>query len=264
MTDRLQKPGQGALGTSTLDTALRVTEFLASQEQPQSLAQIAKAFSASKSTVYRHLVTLQRHGYVRQDPETSRYEPGIKLVILGETVRRRFQIATAARDELSALRERTGQAVTICGLVDGKLVVLDLLHGRMIIEFNTRPGTQMALHATAHGKVWLAFADPSLLEEVTAGPLESWTPRTIVEPARLRREIDRVRANGWATAPGELITAVNALAAPVFNHRNEMEGSIAIVGSTQFIPATPQADQIEEVLATARKISKRIGWREGP
>ena len=48
-------------GTSTLDMALRIVEFLAAQDQPLTLAHIAKAFSASKATVYRHLVTLQRH-----------------------------------------------------------------------------------------------------------------------------------------------------------------------------------------------------------
>jgi IclR family acetate operon transcriptional repressor len=249
-------------GTSTLDMALRIVDFLAAQDQPLTLAQIAKAFSASKATVYRHLVTLQRHDFVRQDQETSRYEAGVKLLMLGEAVRNRFQVATAARDELSGLRERTGQAVTICGMVDGKLVVLDLLHGRTVIEFGTRPGTELSIHATAHGKVWLAFAKPALFAQTTAAPLHAWTPKTIVDPARLREEIDTVRNQGWAMAADELLTAVNALAAPVFNHRGEIAGSVAIVGSTQFIAASPDGAQIDEVRATAHRISERLGWRE--
>lgn len=258
------KADKGASGTSTLDMALRIVEFLAAQSQSVSLAQIAKAFSASKATVYRHLVTLQRHGFVHQDAETSRYEPGVKLLVLGEAVRSRFDVAASGRPEVALLGERTGQAATICRMIDGKLTVLDLIHGRTVIEFGTRPGTELSIHATAHGKVWLAFGAPALLEQVLASDLSAWTPNTITDPGKLRSEIALVRKNGWATAANELITAVNALAAPVFNHLNEIVGSVAIVGATQFIPEEPKAEQIEEVLATGRRISERLGWRSNP
>jgi DNA-binding IclR family transcriptional regulator len=256
-----QKSEREASGTGTLDMALKVLEYLANQSQPMALAQIAKVFSASKATIYRHLVTLQRHGYVRQDAETSRYEPGVKLLVLGEAVRARFDFATAARQEVSLLGEKTGQAVTICRIIDGRLIVLDLIHGRTIIEFGTRPGTELSIHATAHGKIWLAYSSDKIFDAVIAKKLKEWTPKTIVDPAALKREVDVVRTQGWATAPDELITAVNALAAPIFNHSNEIVGTVAIVGATQFIPATPKPEQIEEVVATARRISERIGWR---
>ncbi len=248
-------------GTGTLDMALQVLEFLANQSQPMALAQIASAFSASKATIYRHLITLERYGYVRQDIETSRYEPGVKLLVLGEAVRNRFDVATAARQEVSLLGEKTGQAVTICRVIDGRLVVLDLIHGRTVIEFGTRPGTELAVHATAHGKVWLAFSGSEFFEQITSEALKEWTPNTIVDPAALQHEADLVRSRGWAVAPDELITAVNALAAPIFDHGNKIVGSVAIVGATQFIPAPPKPEQVEEVVATARRISERIGWR---
>ncbi|MFK0382978.1 IclR family transcriptional regulator [Agrobacterium sp. NPDC090273] len=248
-------------GTGTLDMALKVVDYLAGQSQPVALAQIAKAFSASKATIYRHLVTLERHGFVRQDKETSRYEPGVKLLVLGEAVRNRFDVATAARQEVSLLGERTGQAVTICRMIDERLVVLDLIHGRTVIEFGTRPGTELSVHATAHGKVWLAYGDEELFGRITSDALKAWTPQTIVDPTALRTEMELVRRRGFAIAPDELITAVNALAAPIFDHSNAIVGSVAIVGATQFIPAVPKPEQIEEVVATARRISERIGWR---
>lgn len=248
-------------GTGTLDLALRVLDFLVSQNRPVSLAHMASAMEASKATIYRHLITLERHGYIRQDGETSQYEPSVKLLIMGEAVRNRFDVATAARQEVSLLGERTGQAVTVCRMIDGKLVVLDLIHGRTVIEFGTRPGTELALHATAHGKIWLTYGSGQIFENLVSGVLREWTPSTIVDAAGLRREVENVRERGWAVAPDELITAVNALAAPIFDHSNQLAGSVAIVGATQFIPAEPRPEQIDEVVATARRISERIGWR---
>src|SRR5258705_817010 len=79
-------------GTGTLDLALRVLEHLAHHSHSMSLGAIAKEFSASKATVYRHLQALVQQGFVHQDGATSNYEVGIKLVVLGEAARWRFEI----------------------------------------------------------------------------------------------------------------------------------------------------------------------------
>ena len=248
-------------GTSTLDLALRVIEFLAVQSRSLTLGDIANEFSASKSTVYRHLVTLQRHGFVRQDAATGRYEAGVKLVVLGEATRTRFDIVSAARPFLVDLRDKTGQAVTLCTMVDDEIIVLELIQGRSIIEFGTRPGTRLALHASAHGKVWLAFGPQRLLDQTLEGPLEAWAAQTLTDPAALRADIDQARAQGWATAPNQVITGVNTVAAPVFDFRGQLTASVAIVGSTQFIEPAPSSAQIEDVTAAAGRISHDLGWR---
>ncbi|KFC75883.1 Transcriptional regulator, IclR family [Bosea sp. LC85] len=249
-------------GTSTLDLALRAVEYLVLQSRPVALAQIAEALSSSKATIYRHLVTLQRHGFVRQDPNTGRYDAGIKLMVLGEALRQRFDIVSAAREELMTLRDRTGQAVTLCDVIDEELIVLELIQGRTMIEFAMRPGTRLAFHASAHGKIWLAFGSPERSRAVAAGELKAWTPSTIVSGEALLAEIARVREHGWATAPDQVITGVNTLAAPVFDHRKALVGSIAIVGATQFIAPEPNPEQIREVVGAAARISRGLTWKD--
>lgn len=250
-----------AAGTSTLDLALRIVEFLALQSGPVALQDIAREFSASKATVYRHLVTLQRHGFARQEAATGRYEAGVKLVVLGEAQRSRFSVVSTSREESMRLRDATGLAVTVCAVLDGELTVLDLVQGRAIIEFGMRPGTRMDLHSSAHGKIWLAFGPQALIAKVERGGLKPWTPATHASMEALTRDIDAVRRRGWSTAPDEVIIGVNALAAPILDHRNELVGSIAIVGFTQFIPAAPDETKISEVVGSAWRISESLGWR---
>ncbi len=263
MTEPVSASGKPApVGTSTLDLALRAVEYLVQQSRPVPLAQIAEALSSSKATIYRHLVTLQRHGFVRQEPETGRYEAGIKLMVLGESLRQRFDIVSAARADLMTLRDHTGQAVTVCAAIDAELIVLELIQGRTLIEFATRPGTRLAFHASAHGKIWLAFGSQERLADIANGPLQAWTPATIVSRDALLAELDAVRERGWATAPNEVITGVNTLAAPVFDHRQTLVGSIAIVGATQFIPPVPDPEQIREVVGTAARISRGLTWHD--
>jgi DNA-binding IclR family transcriptional regulator len=247
--------------TGTLDLALRILELLAGQGQPVALTAIANTFTASKATVYRHLQGLARHGFVRRDEATGRYAVGVKLMVLGESARSHFEIVGVARKELMRLRDTTHQAISLCSLIDGELVVLDLVHGHTLVEFATRPGTRFDLHASAHGKTWLAFGPSELLKQVLGRPRKAWTPHTLTDAKALESEIRAVKKRGWSTAPNQVVMGVNTIAAPVFDHKNTLVGSIAIVGSTQFIPERPKESLVAEVLTTARRISHALGWK---
>ena len=247
--------------TGTLDLALRILDYLAGQASPVALTAIAQAFSASKSTVYRHLSALARHGFVRRDVSTGRYAIGVKLMVLGETSRGNFEIVTVARDVLLKLRNTTGQAISLCTLLDDDLVVLDLIHGRSVVEFSTRPGTRLALHASAHGKIWLAFGPEGLIKKVLSAPRPAWTSHTLTDAKTIASEVQAVRKRGWSTAPNQAVMGVNTLAAPVFDHRGVLVGSIAIVGSTQVIAPKPAPAQLGAVIEAARSVSRDLGWK---
>jgi DNA-binding IclR family transcriptional regulator len=248
------------LGTETLDLPLRLLERLAGAPEAVGVSELAREFSSSKATVYRHLQALVAHGFVCQEPGTMRYAAGIKLFILGERLRERFGILPVAREDMARLREETGQPVTLSALFERRVVVLEVLQGQAIVNFGTQPGTVLDLHASAHGKVALAFGPSEILVQVLAEPLRALTPHTICSPDALRRGLAQVRSRGWATAPNQVLQGVNGLAAPIFNHAGKYAGAVAIAGSIQYIPASPLQTQINAVTRTAERISRRLGW----
>ena len=241
------------------NTLFDVLELLAASARPVGVTEIARTLSLSKARVHRNLRALVDRGYARQDADTDRYSAGIKLVVLGEAVREQFNVGAAARPEMVRLRDTTGQAVTTAAPIDGALTVVELVQGRTVIEFGIRPGTQLAYHASAHGRVALAFGSSELRERVLAAPLPAWTPHTTVDASALRREVEIVRRQGWATADGQVLVGVNALAAPILDHGHNWCGSIALVGSSQFIPARPDPAQAMQVTDAARRVSRHLG-----
>ena len=245
--------------TETVDLSLRLLEHLVAASRPVGVSDLGREFETSKTKVYRHLQALARHGFVRQDQLTRRYEAGIKLFVLGERLRERFDIVAAAREAMVQLRDKAGHAVTLTTLVDDQVVVLELLHGRALVEFGTRPGTVLDLHASAHGKIALAFGPAVILERCLKKPLKTLTPQTITARTGLERAIAEVRKRGWATAPNEALIGVNGLAAPIFDHHGAYAGALAIVGSVQHIPPAPPAAQIAAVKAAAASVSRTLG-----
>ncbi|HTW36773.1 MAG TPA: IclR family transcriptional regulator [Rhizomicrobium sp.] len=248
-------------GLASVDLVISLVELLASSKRSHAMSDIARQMGISKARTHRHLRALMQHGYVLQDRATERYEIGTKLLALGEAVRDRFDVLAAARTEMSKLRDETGQTVTVSTLIENAVVVLELLRGKTVVEFGVRPGSTLDFHASAHGLVALAFGPSHLAEQVLARPLKAWTPSTPTDPAKLKKLIDKVRAQRWATAADQFLVGVNALAVPVFDYRDAWCGTIAIVGPTQFICATPSKEQLRQVSAAAAEASRRLGWR---
>jgi DNA-binding IclR family transcriptional regulator len=254
-------PAAPAPDLESVDLVFRLLELLAAARQPMGVTEVARELGISKPRAHRHLRALVQRGYARQDPRTEGYEIGIRLLTLGEQVRERFDVIAAIRPLMGPLRAATGLAVTASAVVGDEVVVLEMLQGTTLIEFGVRPGSKLDLHASAHGLVALAFGPPALLETVLEQPLRAWTEHTLSDPDELRAAVAQVRRQGWATAVDAVQIGVNALAAPVLDHRGVCQGAIALVGATQFIPAEPSAGQVSHVTTAAADASRSIGWQ---
>ncbi len=248
--------------TGTVDLSLDILEFLVANRRPLGITDLAKNFGSSKATIYRHIQALVKHGFARQDEETLRYEAGIKLFILGEMLRERFNILGVARKHMQVLRAMTGQAISISTLVNDELIALELLQGHTIIDFGVKAGTKLDLHASAHGKVALAFGPDHLMDACCSKTFKLWTKSTIKTPADLKKAVKLVRKNGWATAANEIVDGVNAIASPVFDHAGKYAGAIAIIGSTGLISAKPKPELVSMVITAAFEISKALGNKD--
>jgi DNA-binding IclR family transcriptional regulator len=161
---------------------------------------------------------------------------------------------------MARLRDETGLAVTLSALVEAQVVILEVVQGHSIINFGTQAGTVLDLHASAHGKVALAFGPENLLQRSVSKPLKAWTPQTISARPALERAIAQVKSRGWATAPNQVLEGVNGLAAPIFNHTRAYVGAIAIAGTVQSLPGSPSTQQIKAVTRAAAQISRNLGF----
>jgi len=72
-----------------------------------------------------------------------------------------------------------------------------------------------------------------------------------------------VRRQGWAIAPNEAVTGLNALAVPIFDASGRLAASVAIVDSVQFIGEVPTPQQVEAMVQAGQAISHSIGFKTG-
>ncbi|MGX1307278.1 DNA-binding IclR family transcriptional regulator [Amorphus suaedae] len=242
--------------------AFRIIEVMAAAGETMRVTDLARQLGMPKARIYRFLQTLVSIGYVVQDTETERYRLTLKLFHLGQAIADGTQLITVARPELIRLRDATGQTTTLSVLEEQGMRVIDIVRTESPVQIITKPGALLGFHASAQGKLALAFGPARLWDVVRAGPLEAVTASTKTDLAVLEREIVQVRKQGWAVAPSELLPGVNAISAPILDAANQMVGSINIAGSVQTIRPDPDAAQISAVRGAGQTISVSLGCTE--
>ncbi len=253
---------QRGSGVQAVVFALHTLEYIAQHQGSVGVTELARAFETTKSRMYRHLQTLMTAGYLVRDPQTERYRVSARLVALGQAVSEGFEFARAARDVTRDLRDKLGHAAVLSQTEDEGIRIVLLVPSKSSVEIAVKPGSVLSFHASAQGKIALAFGDPSLSERVLAGELPMQTVYTIGDPAKLKAEIDLTRKRGWAAAPNESVIGLNALAAPAFDALGHYAGAIAIVDTIQFIPENPSVEQVRELTEAAAQISRNLGYRD--
>lgn len=242
-----------------VDTALQILELVALSPQPPGVTQIAEAVGIAKSAAHKHLHTLAEHGFVSQDTTSTRYRLGPKAWLLSRLAPSLEDVASVAEPLMIAARDDTGLAVVLSAPTPRSAFVLAALSSKQPIEIGVRPGSELALHASAQGKVFLAFSDPALLAGLQSVPLKMMTPRTITSFEELSAEIARIRRQGYAVAPEESLLGVNVIAAPVRNYENKLVASVALIGSVQHISPDPAPELVARLLELSQGVSRALG-----
>ncbi|SNR61839.1 IclR family transcriptional regulator [Paracoccus sediminis] len=239
------------------DTCLRILQQIAFAEQPQGVTQIAGKVGIAKGAVHKHLRTLIDHGMIVQDPTTSLYRLGPKIWLMGQKAPDGQMLSEIALPLMQAVRDDLGLAVVLSVPTPKSAFVLATLRSNQPIDIGVRPGSELQLHSSAQGKVFLAFGPADLWNQLQT-PLEAVTPRTTTDVETLRRDIDRIRQAGYAVAPEESLLGINALAAPIFSATGAMVGSIGLIGSIQHLSADATPHQLKVLLDLTEAISHRI------
>ena len=188
-----------------------------SREKELGVSELARRLGLGKSTVHRLLTTLVSEGLVEQNTETGAYRLGLAMFELGQAVRSHMDLHAAVGPVLASLREETHEGCQV-GVLDGhEVVYVDRLESSHTLRLMNETGRRVPVHMHVVGQ---GAAGPPLtrggLEGVlAAAPLTRLTPRTIVDPALLHAELDKVRARGWSEAVEEREIGVASIAAPI-------------------------------------------------
>ncbi|MBN1314295.1 MAG: IclR family transcriptional regulator [Anaerolineales bacterium] len=251
--------------SSTIQSVERAIKILKSfniDKVEWGVNELGRELGWHKSTVSRIMSTLERGGLLSKNPDTNRYRLGVDLIGLASHVASYMDIREISRPLLRDLAQGCQETVNLVVLDAGQTVNLDqyLPPTRQVKNIGW-VGRRTPPYCTAAGKVLLAYLPPERQKRTLYSELYSFTPDTITNLDVLKQDLNLVSERGYAVSQEEMESGLNAIAAPIFDHRGEVSCAASIAGPSYRV--TPELFPVlaQQLIETTKKISRRLGYQ---
>ena len=213
--------GSSEPGRTVTSKVLSILEAFEKSRGALSLTEIAEKSGLPLSTAHRLVNELTDWGLLSREPN-GRYQLGIRLWELAQNTGR--QLRDAARPYIQDLFSLTGETAHLAVRSGHEVLYIDRVYGSKRLPRASRVGGRLPMHATAVGKVILAFEEDWVRDAYLNRQLERHTAHTHVDPEKTGRRTrprsgnratpPRSRKSGWAPAPSPSRSSTPAGSAP--------------------------------------------------
>jgi DNA-binding IclR family transcriptional regulator len=247
-----------------LQRGLAILERIAKSRRGLTFAQLTRHFDVAKSSVHTLVLTLEREGYLQRDDVTGRYMTGQKLVQIAGMTLDGLVLRERATPLLRSLVTETGMTAHLAILDRDEVTVVAKIDRPGTHRIATWVGKRMDVHCTSLGKCLIAHLSEEEVNRLIADRgLLRHNENTIVSLARLKLELARTRALGYALDDEEEELGWRCIGAPVCDRDGRVIAAVSVAGSIDRI----NADTIEEIAAQVRAaaagISRELGYWKG-
>jgi IclR family transcriptional regulator, pca regulon regulatory protein len=250
----LDVPARGTHFVQSLERGLAVIRAFDAASPELTLSQVARATGLTRAAARRFLLTLADLGYVRTDGRLFTLSP--RVLELGYAYLSALSLPEVAEPHLEALVSEVHESSSVSVLDGEDIVYVARVPTSRIMRVAISVGTRFPAYATSMGRVMLAGLDDAELDAcLLDADLRRLTARTVSTPEALRRELRRVRSQGWALVDQELEEGLRSVAAPI---RDRTGRVVAAVNLSAHASRTSKDAMRRDLLPPLRAAAARI------
>lgn len=242
----------------SVERAFAILECLAAGTT--KVTEIGERIGLPKSTVSRLLSTMVGIEVVEQASGAADYMLGKGFFALASSGVFDASILAIAKPYLMDLASGVGESAALA--IRENFDVLYLYDGATDAEIRMRDwtGERAPMHLVPSGLVMLAHCEDDFVEEYLARPLAYSTSDSVNDPEAVGDRIVAIRDQGFAFLQGEFVDEVASMAAPIKDSSGGVIASVCVHGPRFRFPDGDPEAAIGELMETARKISRQLGW----
>jgi DNA-binding IclR family transcriptional regulator len=239
---------------SVLEKASDLIDCLGQAGEPVTLGYVRSALKMPKSSTHRLLNELAALGIVRRTDD-GRYSLGPRLLYWGEAAADTFDLRAVADQPMRRLRDELGESVHLYVRDHDTRVCIAAVEARHELRPFIQLGRPLPLRVGAAGKLLLAFADRDVRELELRRALDDAGPTPNAPGPRLAEQLDKIRAERWATSVGEREEGVSAAATAVVDSRDRVVAALCISAPSTRLGADRFATMRQPLERSAAEIS---------
>lgn len=213
-------------GVSVTSRVLALLGAFDERHRELTLTDLARRADVPVPTAHRLVGELVVGGALARRP-SGEYVVGRRLWDVGLLAPVEAGLRRVAEPFLHDIHAASRATVHLAVRDGGEALYLERMSGRSSVPVVSQIGSTLPLHCTGVGKVLLAHA-PDEVQVRVLGSLHRVTRYTITQPGLLRRQLTRVRRDGFATTTEEMSLGACSVAVPVWRD-DEVVASIGVV-----------------------------------
>ena len=245
--------------TSGVIRTIAILETL-SKHQSINLEQLSKQTKLPKATLLRFLSTLVTLGYVYRD-NSDLYSLTLKMFSVGSRGLEHIDLIHVANPIAQRLCNELGETVHM-GVLEGEKAVYVLKkESSYTIRMYSRVGKAIPLYCTAIGKILLSDMDDSELKEyLSMVQLKPFTPNTLRDVPTLKKELQQIRAQGWASDNEEHEMGTLCIGAPIRDYTSKIVAAMSVSWPLFRFDSREKERITTSILDACAQLSHLLGW----
>jgi len=226
-------------------------------EGKNRLSEISKSLDMNSATTHRLLKTLEKTGFVIQDPFSHKYLlGGLILKLSSNPVIAHQSLVVSAHEEMEKLRNLTGETITLHMRIGAQRICLEEIESYHQIKYTIGKGAIFPIYVGSPGKILLAELDLRELKIILDSiNLVRIGPNTITDKNKLLEQIEKVKIQGYSITAGELMDGGISLSVAIKNYLCSI--SLSILGPA-FRLEPKILNFLKPIKLSAGKVSRRI------
>ena len=245
-----------------LERALDILECFSFQNRELNLTDLVNCTGLNKTTVKRLIANLTARGYLQRDPQSKKYQLGMRLFEMGGIVFSSFSLRQAASYPMTQLQSESGATVLLGINMEDQLVYVDKREGQGMIRISSEVGWRRPLNFGMLGMVLMSSLDPQDVKRVLKKyPLKPYTPVSITDADAFSLRLEQIRDQGYALEKEEAVESVIGIAAPIRDYSRQVVAALGIALPAGLRNQKVRLDHIVDLVKKAcETISSDLGY----
>lgn len=221
------------------DTAPRLTQ-----------SELAQRVELSRAAARRYLLTLASLGYVASDGKQFWLTP--KVMQLGRSYAHSARLPRTVLPVLQQLTDTCGESTNFATLEGDEAVYVCCANANRMLSTTIEPGTRLPAYTSTAGRLLLAqMADSSLDAWLARTELKAHTNFTLTDKAQLRREIVRMRKDGYGVTESQFEMGLRGVSVPLHDSTGRIVGALSVSMAVSALPASAAVRTMVPLLQAA-------------
>lgn len=245
----------------TINRAFQILDCFSLDQYSLGVREVARMSGLPVSVCGRVMSSLRDLGMLNQDSRTKEYVVGAKSLRWAEIYLANLDIRTVAFPYINELLLLSKETISLYILDGDERLCVERMESAQNVRIVARIGRRLPLYAGSAGKVLLAFLPIKRQNEIIEiTEFVPFTKNTIIDVEKLRHDLELIRKQCFAFSDGEWVSDAAGIAAPIFDHHDDIVAALTISGPSNRFTASNKKIHIRNILLFAEKISRDLGY----